>query len=233
MSDAADDGEDGGRLRVAGDHAVGHQRRVDREGVAPAPRDPGHGGVEAAGVVVPDRDAVAHREARGVLDRDLLLAEVAVERQRRDGRVGLAQDRLALPAADRDVRAEVQRVAHQVLALADLDDPTAQAGDVIDGRLEYPVVGPDQSAPARPTVIVGRSLISECMACGSCRSSGFGARSSARAMLPETARTKVTWASFCTNPTDRIVDMENLLKSAGGPRLLVCKGEASSVAEFP
>ena len=144
---AADDGEDGGRLRVAGDHAVGHQRRVDREGVAAAPRDPGHGGMEAPGVVVPDRDAAAHGEARGVLDRDLLLAEVAVEGQRRDGRVGLAQDRLALPAADRDVRAQVERVAHQVLALADLDDPAAQARDVIDGRLECPVVGPDQVGP--------------------------------------------------------------------------------------
>ena len=62
------------------------------------------------------------REARGVLDRDLLLAEVAVEGQRRDGRVGLAEDRLALAAADRDVGAQVERVAHQVLALADLDD---------------------------------------------------------------------------------------------------------------
>ena len=123
------------------------ERRVDREGVAPPPRDPRHGGVEAAGVVVPDRDARAHGEARGVLDRDLLLAEVAVEGQRRDGPVGLAEDRLALPAADRDVRAEVERVAHQVLALADLDDPAAQARDIIDGRLEGPVVGPDDVRP--------------------------------------------------------------------------------------
>ena len=141
---AADHGEDGGRGRVVGDHAVGHQRRVDRERVPAAPGDPCHGGMEAAGLVVPDGDAGTHREARRRLDRDLLLAEVAVQGQARNGGVGLAQDRLPLAAADRDVRAQVQRIVHQVLALADLDDSAAQARDVIDGRLKRPVVGPDQ-----------------------------------------------------------------------------------------
>ena len=82
-------------------------------------------------------------EPRGVLERHLLLAEIAVESQRRNGRLGLAQDGLALAAADGDARAEMQRVAHQVLALADFDGAAAQAGDIVDGRLERPVVGTD------------------------------------------------------------------------------------------
>src|SRR5262249_58776435 len=39
------------------------------------------------------------------------------------------------------------RIAHQVLARADLDGPPAQRRDIIDGRLECPVVGPDQIGP--------------------------------------------------------------------------------------
>ena len=46
-------------------------------------------------------------------------------------------------AANGDVRAQVQRIAHQVLASADLDDAAAEAGDVIDGRLQGAVVGAD------------------------------------------------------------------------------------------
>src|SRR4051812_22691255 len=107
-------------------------RGVDGESVAAAAGDQGDGGMEAPGVVVPDRDAGADGEARGVRDRDLRLAEVAVEGQGGTGRVGLAQDRLALAAADGDVRAQVQRVVHQVLALADLDGAATQARDVVD-----------------------------------------------------------------------------------------------------
>ena len=77
-------------------------------------------------------------------DGNLLLAEVAVDRQRGDGRPGLAQDRLPLLPADRHIRAEVQRVAHEVLALADLDRAPAEVSDVIHGRLQDPVIGPDQ-----------------------------------------------------------------------------------------
>jgi len=100
--------------------------------------------VKPPAVVVPDRDAGAHRETRGGLDGDLLLAEVAIQGQGGDRRVGLPKDRLPLLSADRHVGAEVERVTHEVLALADLDDASTQGRNVIDGRLKRPVIGPDQ-----------------------------------------------------------------------------------------
>ena len=109
-----------------------------------APSDPGHRGMEASGVGVPDRDSSTHGKARGRLDRDLLLAEVSVDSKDRDRRAGLAQDRIVLAAAQGHVGTQVQRIAHQVLALADLHDAPAQTRDVIDCGLERPVVGPDQ-----------------------------------------------------------------------------------------
>ncbi len=141
---AADHGKDRRGLGVVAHHAVGHQGFVDRERVTPLSRDAGHGGVEPAGVVVPDRHAIAHRKARRILDGDLLFAEVAVEGQRGHGAWRLSQDGLSLDAANGDVGAQVQRIAHEVLARADLDEPASETCDVVDGRLKHAVVGADQ-----------------------------------------------------------------------------------------
>ncbi len=97
--------------------------------------------MKTVAVIIPDRDSRAHREARSVLESELLFAEVSVECQGRNRCVGLAENRLSLLSPDRDIRAKVQRVSHLVHARADFHDTAAQAGDVIDGRLQCPVIG--------------------------------------------------------------------------------------------
>src|SRR5213075_1133421 len=56
---AADDGEDGGSLGLVRNHTVCVQWRVDGKSVAALAGDSAHRGVEAAGIFVPNGDAVA------------------------------------------------------------------------------------------------------------------------------------------------------------------------------
>ena len=135
--------KDGRRFGLAIHHAVGHQRLADREGIAVLPGDPGDSRVKAAGVLVPDRDAAACGESVRVLHGDLLLSEIAVNGQGRNGSSGFSQNGLAFDAPHGDVRPQVQRIAHQVLALADLDRAASEPRHVIHGRLQDPVVAAD------------------------------------------------------------------------------------------
>lgn len=56
----------------------------------------------------------------------------------------LAQDGLIAGTPNRDPAAEVERIAHEVLAGTDLDDASAETSHIIDGRLKDPVVRTDQ-----------------------------------------------------------------------------------------
>jgi len=137
---AANHGEDSPCFGLVVHHAVGHQRFVNRESVTVAPRDAGNGRMESSRAAVPDRDAVAHGEAVRVGHRDLLLAEVAVQSQERYGTVGLSQDRFAFAAPDSNIRSQVQRIIHQVFARPDRNGSASESGDIIDRRLQRPVV---------------------------------------------------------------------------------------------
>src|SRR5205823_5065735 len=76
---AANDGEHSRRPRAVRHHAIGVQRDTDGKGITVAARDTGDRGIEATGVLVPDRDAVSDSESRGILDGDLFLAIVAID----------------------------------------------------------------------------------------------------------------------------------------------------------
>ena len=137
---AADDGKGRGGRGVVADHAVGIQGPVDRKDIAVAAGDPRDGGVEVVFLRTPDCHATADIESLRVFDGNLLLAEVAIDGQRRDDTVGLAKDCFVGRAADSDEGPQVKGIAHEVVARADLDGTAAKPGDIVHGRLQGAVV---------------------------------------------------------------------------------------------
>ncbi len=137
---SADDWKHRNRLGTVVGHAIRVKRLVDREGAAVSTGNAGDGGVEAARVFVPYRHAATDVEAGRVLYGYLFLAVIAVADKRRTDRVGFAQDCLAAGAAHRDVRAQMQGVAHQVGARADLHRAATERGDVIHCGLQRTII---------------------------------------------------------------------------------------------
>ena len=90
---AADDRKDRRSLGLVRHHAIRVQRLVDGEGASILPGDPGDGGVESAGTLVPDGNAVTGLEALRIGDSDLFLAEIAIQREWRNGSFGFPQNR--------------------------------------------------------------------------------------------------------------------------------------------
>src|SRR6266487_3029136 len=137
---AADHGEDRRGLRAVGHHAIGVERQAQGERVSVPSREAGNRGVKAAGILVPDGHAVAHRETVRILQRDLFLAVITIDVQRRGSGLRFAQHGLGALTAHRDLRAQVKRIAHQEFTGADFDRAAAEARDVIDRGLERPIV---------------------------------------------------------------------------------------------
>ncbi len=105
---AADHGEDRRGLRAVGHHAIGIERQAQGERVSVPARKAGDGGVKAAGILVPDCHAVAHGEAVRILQRDLFLAVIAVDFQRRRSGLRFAHHCLGALTAHHDMRAQVE-----------------------------------------------------------------------------------------------------------------------------
>ncbi len=92
------------------------------------------------GALVSNCHAVADLETGRIGDGDLALVAVAIGRQERLKAVTGGEDRLARDADHVDVLAERECIAHQVAARPNPHDAAAQAGDIIDGRLQHSVV---------------------------------------------------------------------------------------------
>src|SRR5207248_242871 len=86
-----------------------------------------------------DDVGVAQLEAGRVGERDLLIVPVGVSSQPRTHRGGLEQYRVGAASPQAHPRAQEDGVAQQIGPRQDLDAAAAEAGDVIDGRLEDPV----------------------------------------------------------------------------------------------
>ena len=140
---AADDRENCRGLGLVGRHAIGIERRVDGKRVAAAPGNAGHRGVKSARVAVPDRHAVTDLEAVGMDQGNLFFAVIAIQRQQRRGRFGFAENGLAFGSLHSDEGTEMQRIVHDKFACANFDGASAQARDVIHGRLQGAIVGAD------------------------------------------------------------------------------------------
>ena len=106
--------------------------------------------MESARLIVPDRDAVTDVESVGIDQRDLFLAVIAIQSQRRRCRVGFAKDRPALASAHRDEGTEVQRIVHEKFAFTDFNNAPAQTRDVIHSRLQRAIVRADDVRIAKP-----------------------------------------------------------------------------------
>ena len=89
-----DDGKHGRCPRVAIDHAIGVERQANRERMAAFPGDPCDRRVKTAGVLVPDRHAIANLKPFRVLERYLLFSVVAIQCQYRSVRPRFAQNGL-------------------------------------------------------------------------------------------------------------------------------------------
>ena len=94
-------------------------------------------------MTVPDSDALTNVESVRIDQRDLFLAVIAIQRQRRRGRVGFAKDRPALASAHRDEGTEMQRIMHEKFAFPDFDNAPAQTRDVVHSRLQRAIVRAD------------------------------------------------------------------------------------------
>ena len=136
----ADHRKHGCGLCLVGEGTVGIQRATDRELVAFLAGNAPYGGVKPAGLPVPYGHAVAHLKTFGAAHGDLFLAEIAVHGEGGGNRWRLEQHRLLALAAHGYVRAQVQRIAHQVGARADFDRAAAERCDIIDRSLKRAVI---------------------------------------------------------------------------------------------
>ena len=96
--------------------------------------------MKTSGAAVPNRHAVADLEPVRRHQRDLLLPEITVQAQRRDCRLGLAQNRPTRRADYRDIGTQVQRIAHQKLSRPDFNRPTTKPRDVVHGSLKRTII---------------------------------------------------------------------------------------------
>ena len=113
---AADDRKGGGSARIARDEVIASHGHIDATGVVLLPEDGADGGVESATLIVCDADAIAHFESIGIFKGDLFFAKISVEEKRRLNAVCFPQCGIFALSFDRDVAAEMERVAHDVRA---------------------------------------------------------------------------------------------------------------------
>ena len=111
-------------------------------------------------------------------DRDLFLAKIAVDGQRRFGGVRLAQDGFPRSATNDDLRAQVERIAHEVFARANLHDAAAEPRDIIHRRLERAIIRAQEIRVGLAHRDAGNiSVMAERIFRGNCLSSAGGDQS--------------------------------------------------------